>query len=342
MKKLNLLLLLAFFAGVLQCFAIDWSGIGFLGDGAGGGLYANQYKISVPSGIDVVNIQHPGFATADGIYITFPSADYTNNITIGGEKASYNVQGAGIILHLSNFTAQETEVTVNYSGGSKTFYVYYINGSSKTPSDLVVNKTSYEIQKKGSVTILKNSGTLHYTTSSSGAVSFSSSNSSVATVNPTTGKVDAVAAGTAVITINQAADNTYAAGSKQITITVVKDPSEIEWSEYLEYVAGCEAYKDKIKIEKVDNLTIINIQYHDLKEGAYVEITANVGNIQDCSLPEGSYATQGLGIWIYLSSLTQKITSVTLTGTNGSVTFRIYNEDGADTPDCGTCFPVNF
>ena len=105
---------------------VDWSTYDFLGDGAGGGLYANKYKVSTAEGIkEIVNVQHPGFGTAPGIYISFVSA-------VESSSVKCDIQGAGVLLHLSAFTAQETQVTVKYEGGAKTctFWVYYVDGTT--------------------------------------------------------------------------------------------------------------------------------------------------------------------------------------------------------------------
>lgn len=58
-----------------------------------------------------------------------------------------------------------------------------------------------------------------YTSSSTGAVTYTSSAPSVATVS-STGLITGVAKGTATITINQAADAIYNAGSKTVSVTV--------------------------------------------------------------------------------------------------------------------------
>ena len=101
---------------------VDWSTIAWIGNGSGDATYTDKYKCSTTEGLDV--IQFPGFATEVGIYMTFPAADINCNIS------SYDVQGAGIIMHLSSFTAQETEVTVTYAGGSRTFWIYYADGTT--------------------------------------------------------------------------------------------------------------------------------------------------------------------------------------------------------------------
>lgn len=103
---------------------VDWSTIEFLGDGAGGGKYANKYKVSEAEGLAVVNIQHPGFASEDGIYVNVPAG-----ITACSVKS--DIQGAGVLLHLSAFTAQETTVTITYGANlTCTFWVYYVDGTT--------------------------------------------------------------------------------------------------------------------------------------------------------------------------------------------------------------------
>lgn len=108
-----------------QCMAVDWSSIAFLGDGAGGGKYSNKYKVEKTTCMqEVVNVQHPGFASEDGIYIAFPEA-------ISSCSHKGDIQGAGICLHISQFTAQETEVTVTLvNSGDCVFHVFYADGTT--------------------------------------------------------------------------------------------------------------------------------------------------------------------------------------------------------------------
>lgn len=99
---------------------VDWSTIAWIG--STDATYNEKFKCSTSEGL--VNIQHPGFASEIGIYMTFPAAGIECNL------AGISVQGAGVIMHLSSFTAQETEVTVTYAGGSRTFWVYYADGTA--------------------------------------------------------------------------------------------------------------------------------------------------------------------------------------------------------------------
>ena len=101
---------------------VDWSAFDFIGDGAGGGAYANKYKVQTVDGLSVVNIQKPGFADEAGIYLTVPAG--ISNCTVNGA-----IQGAGMVLYLSSLTAKETEVTITHGTGTCTFWVYYADGT---------------------------------------------------------------------------------------------------------------------------------------------------------------------------------------------------------------------
>ena len=123
MKKILSLFVAALFSATMfGASGVDWSAYEFIGDGAGGGAYTNKYKVSAAEGLTVINIQHPGFATADGIYVTVPSG-------ISACSVSSDIQGAGALLHLSAFVAQETKVTITHADGNCTFWVYYADGT---------------------------------------------------------------------------------------------------------------------------------------------------------------------------------------------------------------------
>ncbi len=114
--------------GTFAVHAIDWSGYEWIGDGAGGGAYSNKYKVAPDGDQGVVNIQHPDFATAPGIYTTFTGAIQSCDLGAG----NYDVQGGGMVMHLTAFTAKETVVNVTTdAGGGKnyTFTVYYVDGT---------------------------------------------------------------------------------------------------------------------------------------------------------------------------------------------------------------------
>lgn len=116
MKK-RLTFLFALLCVSVMTFAIDWSGYNWV-DGSG-----NQFKVGAES-VDnmpssVVNVQQPGWASEWGIYMTFPSDDQL------ACSKSAAISGSGMVVYLSNFLgAEETEVTVTWNGGGRTFYVY--------------------------------------------------------------------------------------------------------------------------------------------------------------------------------------------------------------------------
>lgn len=118
----SMMLVAALFVTSMASAAIDWTAYSFIGDGAGGGKYTDKYKMTLAEGMTVVNIQQPGFATEAGIYCTFPAA-------VTDCSVAYAAQGAGAVIYLSAFTAQETEVTVTHANGTSVFTVYYADGT---------------------------------------------------------------------------------------------------------------------------------------------------------------------------------------------------------------------
>ena len=111
----------------------DWNNIEFLG--STDAQYTNQFKVCVASELDpqVVNIQQ-GFGDEIGIYCQgFANADFQS---ISVPEGKYSVQGAGIIFHISYFTAKETEVEVICGGGGHFVYqftVLNVNGTEPQP-----------------------------------------------------------------------------------------------------------------------------------------------------------------------------------------------------------------
>ena len=127
--KLLSIVIVLLSASISMSAAVDWSLYQFLGDGAGGGKYTDKYKVEKVEGItEIVNIQQLGWAKEAGIYITFPAG-------ITSCSVSGDIQGAGMIMHLSAFTAQETEVTVVHASGTVVFHVYYADGVSTSVID---------------------------------------------------------------------------------------------------------------------------------------------------------------------------------------------------------------
>ena len=86
------------------------------------GASDNKYKVSHECLSSVVNVQQPPWAAERGIYVTAPAG--ISSCTVNGA-----IDGAGMILYLSSFTAKETEVTITHGLGSCTFWVYYADGT---------------------------------------------------------------------------------------------------------------------------------------------------------------------------------------------------------------------
>jgi len=114
----------------LNVTVVDWSSVGWQGNGTGIGVYTDAIKVAVASGQNLVNLQSPGWASGPGIYTEFPASPTA--CSLGSE--SFAVQGNGMCLYLSNFFEEETEVTVTAGGVSYTFLVYNKNGE---PEDLM-------------------------------------------------------------------------------------------------------------------------------------------------------------------------------------------------------------
>ncbi len=124
-KKISCLL--ALLCVGMMAFATDWNAIEWLGDGAGGGAYANKYKVEAAFGQTVVNIQRPAFAQEDGIYTNFPAGVESCTLPEG----KYVIEGAGMVLYLSAFTQKETAVTVVAGSVNYDFKVYYADGEGE-------------------------------------------------------------------------------------------------------------------------------------------------------------------------------------------------------------------
>jgi len=145
-----------FFLSALLCaslmtFAIDWSAIDYLGDGAGGGIYSNKYKIACDAGQSYVNIQQPGFAAEAGIYTTV--GEGISSCSLGDKCA---IQGAGVVLYLSAFTAKETEVTITTGVKDYVCTVYYEDGTDASAiQNIEATAKTVKVIENGQLLIIK-------------------------------------------------------------------------------------------------------------------------------------------------------------------------------------------
>ena len=131
MKKIFSLLIVALFSATMfAASGVDWSAIAWLGNGSGDAVNTDKYKVSPADGLSVVNIQQPPWSDEAGIYVHVPAG--ISACTVNGK-----IDGAGMILYLTSFTAQETQVTLTYGADLKcTFWVYYADGTTgETPGE---------------------------------------------------------------------------------------------------------------------------------------------------------------------------------------------------------------
>lgn len=118
--------------------SIDWSAINYLT-----GTAEKQYKAVVASGTvqEIVNVQKPGWATEEGIYISFNNVDF-GEMTVNGKALSKTIEGAGILLHLSNFKDMYSTIVINNKDGSQkaVIYVYNSKGNNNTETPIETTK----------------------------------------------------------------------------------------------------------------------------------------------------------------------------------------------------------
>ena len=122
-----------FWTGSNEPQGCNWDAIEFFNTGiAPEDENFNQFKIcKTGEQPNVVNIQIAPWADNNkGIYINFPSAAFG---AISLPAGTYTVQGAGILLHLSAFSALETEVTIEWESNLVVFTVYNAKGGVTPP-----------------------------------------------------------------------------------------------------------------------------------------------------------------------------------------------------------------
>ena len=157
------------------------------------------------------------------IHVTFPSAlqagDVITATFLGGDdawKLSKTTSGAANKSNPYTLAANDALIGATdlyiFKNGSAQVTALTIEGEGEI-SDLAVTSSTTPVVAIGA------ESTIEYTTSSTGAITFASSDESVATVS-SEGVITAVEGGTATITINQAADETYRAGVAKVTVTV--------------------------------------------------------------------------------------------------------------------------
>lgn len=314
-KKLTLLF--ALLCVSVMGFAIDWDSKPWIGNGSGNAAYTDAMKIDLPAGVNVVNLQEPGFSSGNaGIYITVPDAAFTK-ATFNGEDRTIYSQGAGIILPLAAFTDMYTEVVIlNNESVRWTVTVYWKDGedtgggSGLIDPELSINSAAETLDASTSETFQ-----IVATQSGDGAISYESSNAGIASVD-NTGLVTAVGRGVATITVRTAETATYEASSKTLTVTVT---GPINW-EAIGWLQNSDKYKLVVDPEIGSQFGGIRKEGDNLWVGfpsaafGAMSIEANGG--------EGAYRT------FALSNFTQQLSQFTVVCDNVTYTFDVYYADG--------------
>lgn len=153
MKKFSFLF--AFLCASVMSFAIDWSGVEWLGNGVGEG-YSEKYKAVVspelPGTGFINNLQRRPDQTPV-LHVCFPSAAFG---AISLAEDQYDTEGAGLFFHLDVFKNQETEFTVVCQDVTYTFTVYYADGIASGLIAPVVKSDVRKVVKNGMLYIEKN------------------------------------------------------------------------------------------------------------------------------------------------------------------------------------------
>ena len=102
--------------------SIDWSKIDWIG------ASGDKYKISA-DGMTVVNVQQPGWASEQGIYMHGEGGISACTLGSGTDGTDFKIDGAGIVVYLSKFTKKETAFTVTNTGGTHNIVVFYADGT---------------------------------------------------------------------------------------------------------------------------------------------------------------------------------------------------------------------
>lgn len=123
----------------------------FLGNGSGNEDYTNRFKVCLPEGVSVVNIQS-SFGTEAGIYLTFPGADFG---AVSLDATQYATQGAGMLLYVSAFlSAAETEVTIECGG--VTYTITVLNANPETTPVVLPDPTNCAEAREAALSVEAN------------------------------------------------------------------------------------------------------------------------------------------------------------------------------------------
>lgn len=164
------------------------------------------------TGVKKITVYHESHSSR---YVRLLDLNNSNTVLKAGSASTYYTE-----LELTGTTNYSIRLEGYDGNGQTDLGVYAVKiekyGASKTPSDLTLTSSATLLLSK------TETSTITHTTSSSGAITYTSADEDVATVT-SGGVITAVGGGTAKITVSQASDETYAAGSKVVTVNVPYD-----------------------------------------------------------------------------------------------------------------------
>ena len=297
---------------------VDWSSLTWVG------ASSDKYKVSTADGLNVINVQHPGFASESGIYVEAPSA-------ISACSVNGAIQGAGVVMYLSSFELKETKVTITHAQGTITFWVYYEDGIDWSSLTWVgASSDKYKVSTADGLNVInvQHPGFA----SESGIYVEAPSAISACSVNGAVQGAGVVMYLSSFIYQETKVTITHAQGV--ITFWVYyadgiegqdlgsNEEDESGWGS-VNWVTGS---NNKYKVSHDCLQEVVSVQQPGWAAETGIYVVAK-GTINYCT---ATGAIQGGGMVIYLSNFTAKETEVTIDYAGGSCTFVVYYADGAE------------
>lgn len=114
----------------------------------------NQYKAVCGRGsIDrIINIQQYGAATEPGIYVAFKDA-LIGEVTVNGVEMDAFVDGAGMIMYLSNFIYMYSDVVVYNTSGEQKAVIYVYNAKGIDNTDKAIARPGEDGETSANITL---------------------------------------------------------------------------------------------------------------------------------------------------------------------------------------------
>ena len=139
--------------GAFDPSTIDWSSIDFISG-------SSQFKIyftdaNRPANYTTINVQTAPWADNNtGIYVTFPDGVSACSLI---DRTGCWIEGAQVLMYLTAFVDEVTEVTITHASGTKTLYIYNASASSAEPTEIY--DTNFALESLGASATSDNGGT---------------------------------------------------------------------------------------------------------------------------------------------------------------------------------------